>query len=77
VISFAIFFDLLVQTTFLRCGGYLVSQIPHSANGRVAKELIGAAKVGKSVQITESLLTIFTPAQKTKSHSSAVWLINN
>jgi hypothetical protein len=45
VISFAIFFDLLVQAMF-HLGDYFISQIPHFPVRGTSKELIGAAKIG-------------------------------
>src|SRR6476660_1131827 len=49
VISFAIFYDLLVQTTFLPSADYLVSQIP-LPTGSGLKRTYGAAKIRLNVE---------------------------
>src|SRR6476646_814153 len=59
VISFAIFDDLLVQTTFRCLRNYLVSQIPLPMLG--SERTYGAAKIGFNAQLENSLTKYFQP----------------
>jgi hypothetical protein len=73
VISFAIFFDLLVQATF-HLSDYWVSQIPQFPLGGISKELIGVAKIGVDLKFLSADWILFVkPMLRFLLSSSRIW----